>query len=122
MSHLLAALPSLTLTDALFPCLDGSAAVRVCADGGANRVFDGMPALLPGQDPDEVRARYHSSLLASLSVASHCVSLSQEYNCIRSYRVCLPPSIYLVIYDFPSTISARVCPRLRAQHILDVMH
>ncbi|KAK1669473.1 hypothetical protein QYE76_057632 [Lolium multiflorum] len=34
------------------------ARLRVCADGGANRVFDGMPDLLPGQDPDEIRERY----------------------------------------------------------------
>jgi hypothetical protein len=29
----------------------------VCADGGANRVFDGMPELVPGQDAGEVRER-----------------------------------------------------------------
>lgn len=34
-----------------------AAQVRVCADGGANRVFDGMPELLPGHDPDDVRSR-----------------------------------------------------------------
>ncbi|KAE8801281.1 thiamine pyrophosphokinase 1 [Hordeum vulgare] len=40
------------------PLLWTRADLRVCADGGANRVFDGMPELLPGEDPDEVRTRY----------------------------------------------------------------
>nr|CAB3461692.1 unnamed protein product [Digitaria exilis] len=40
-----------------------AAALRVCADGGANRVFDGMPELLPDQDPDEVRARYKPDVI-----------------------------------------------------------
>uniref|UniRef100_A0A453GG00 Thiamin pyrophosphokinase catalytic domain-containing protein n=2 Tax=Aegilops tauschii subsp. strangulata TaxID=200361 RepID=A0A453GG00_AEGTS len=41
------------------PLLWTRARLRVCADGGANRVFDGMPDLLPGEDPDEVRvSRY----------------------------------------------------------------
>ncbi|KAL6619374.1 hypothetical protein ACP70R_034513 [Stipagrostis hirtigluma subsp. patula] len=45
------------------PLLWSRAAVRVCADGGANRVFDGMPELLPGQDPGEVRARYKPDVI-----------------------------------------------------------
>ncbi|XP_062231229.1 thiamine pyrophosphokinase 3-like [Phragmites australis] len=45
------------------PLLWSRAAVRVCADGGANRVFDGMPELIPGQDPDEVRARYKPDVI-----------------------------------------------------------
>uniref|UniRef100_A0A0E0L1N5 Thiamine pyrophosphokinase n=1 Tax=Oryza punctata TaxID=4537 RepID=A0A0E0L1N5_ORYPU len=39
------------------------AQVRVCADGGANRVFDGMPELFPGEDPDEVRRRYKPDVI-----------------------------------------------------------
>ncbi|OEL33763.1 Thiamine pyrophosphokinase 3 [Dichanthelium oligosanthes] len=45
------------------PLLWSRAAVRVCADGGANRVFYGMPDLLPGQDADEVRARYRPDVI-----------------------------------------------------------
>ncbi|KAL5230507.1 hypothetical protein ABZP36_029283 [Zizania latifolia] len=45
------------------PLLWDRAQVRVCADGGANRLFDGMPELLPGQDPDEVRARYKPDVI-----------------------------------------------------------
>lgn len=45
------------------PLLWNRAQVRLCADGGANRVFDGMPDLLPGQDPDEVRSRYKPDVI-----------------------------------------------------------
>jgi hypothetical protein len=34
----------------------------VCADGGANRVFDGMPELIPDEDPAEVRERWFTRL------------------------------------------------------------
>ncbi|TKW27726.1 hypothetical protein SEVIR_3G276400v4 [Setaria viridis] len=45
------------------PLLWSRAVVRVCADGGANRVFDGMPELLPGQDAVEVRERYKPDVI-----------------------------------------------------------
>ncbi|CAN6347128.1 unnamed protein product [Urochloa humidicola] len=45
------------------PRLWSRAALRVCADGGANRVFDGMPEMLHGQDPDEVRASYKPDVI-----------------------------------------------------------
>ncbi|XP_037468591.1 thiamine pyrophosphokinase 3-like isoform X2 [Triticum dicoccoides] len=45
------------------PLLWDRAQVRVCADGGANRVFDGMPELLPGHDPDDVRSRYKPDVI-----------------------------------------------------------
>jgi thiamine pyrophosphokinase len=45
------------------PLLWSRAALRVCADGGANRVFDGMPELVQGQDAGEVRARYKPDVI-----------------------------------------------------------
>ncbi|OIT33851.1 thiamine pyrophosphokinase 2, partial [Nicotiana attenuata] len=35
-----------------------AARVHVCADGGANRVFDELPRFFPHDDPSDIRKRY----------------------------------------------------------------
>ncbi|KAF8394576.1 hypothetical protein HHK36_020789 [Tetracentron sinense] len=40
-----------------------AAQLSLCADGGANRVFDEMPDLLPNEDPQEVRIRYKPDVI-----------------------------------------------------------
>lgn len=45
------------------PTILGNARVRVCADGGANRLFDQVPLLFPDRDPETVRQEYLPDLI-----------------------------------------------------------
>lgn len=40
------------------PLLWKHAKVHICADGGANRVFDELPGMFPHEEPSEIRKRY----------------------------------------------------------------
>lgn len=48
----------LSLLSGSFGFLCRAARLRVCADGGANRLFDELPAILSQEDPADVRRRY----------------------------------------------------------------
>ena len=45
------------------PIILQNARVRVCADGGANRLFDQVPLLFPDRDPDHARQEYLPDLI-----------------------------------------------------------
>ncbi|KAI3436160.1 hypothetical protein D9Q98_002217 [Chlorella vulgaris] len=55
--HLAVVLLNWTLPQ-LTPRLWHTATLRVCADGGANRLYDELPGMLPGESAEAVRAQY----------------------------------------------------------------
>lgn len=68
----------LSLLSGSFGFLCRAARLRVCADGGANRLFDELPAILSQEDPADVRRRY--SLLSCFWFVDFCVVCIWNWN------------------------------------------
>jgi thiamine pyrophosphokinase len=43
---------------------DSAATMTICADGGANRLYDEIPAMMPHEDADAVRLKYMPHVIA----------------------------------------------------------
>lgn len=51
----------------------------MCADGGANRLYDGLPRLLPGMEPGQARAAFlPDSIRGDLDSVRHDVQAFYE--------------------------------------------
>ena len=59
-------------------CFCRAAQLRLCADGGSNRLFDEMPRLLADENENDVRNRYlifYFNLVASVRVVAYLKAL-----------------------------------------------
>lgn len=54
-----------------YVCCCRAAQLRLCADGGANRVFDELPLMFPHLDALDVRNRFAKCLFLPLSYSMH---------------------------------------------------
>lgn len=91
------------------PLLWQHAKLRLCADGGANRVYDELPQLFPHEDPSDIRRRYKPDLIkgdmdsirkevmdfyASLGTKvvdeSHDQDTTDLHKCVAYIRDCTP--------------------------------
>ncbi|CAN6468915.1 unnamed protein product [Victoria cruziana] len=94
------------------PLLWEHASLRVCADGGANRVYDEMPKLLFQEDPLDVRSRYkpdaikgdmdsirpevrkfYNDLGTEIVDESHDQDTTDLHKCVSYVRNCTPDSV-----------------------------